>query len=398
MTLGGTVLIVDDDHATLNGYAELLRSHPELRVFTARSGQEGLTIARVQHPDIILSDLRMEGMDGIALCSAVKKDPSIEGTMFVIVTGMQDAHVVIADSGEGIDDTLLKPVTAGELFAKVRAMLRLKRVTDQLRADNAEVERLHHALETRFDQILELLVHLIDLRVPGAALRGQAAAELSAQLAERFEIPTALRRDLDVAARVHELGKVALCPDQERPSDDASAGDDWRYVIATEELLRRTEGLHEASEIVAQIYENWDGTGHPEHHRQGQIALRSRILRIVIDFLELQAVEPNPIAAVEQLALYGGTRYDPLTVAYLDAIVRASQSTSWRDERSRVPVSNLEEGMVLADDLTTSSGVKLLAKGAVITANSLETILRRHGSDPILHGAWIERSAHHDHP
>ena len=47
--------------------------------------------------------------------------------------------------------------------------------------------------------------------------------------------------------------------------------------------------------------------------------------------------------------------------------------------------------MVLADDLFTSSGVKLLAKGARLTAGVLDTILRRHRSDPIVHGAWIER-------
>lgn len=393
MTLGGTVLVVDDDAEVLSGYAEILQRWPELQVWTAPNGREGLTTARIHHPDIILSDLRMEGMDGIAFCAAVKKDPSLVGTMFVIVTGVQDAHVKVADSGEGIDDTLLKPVTVAELTAKVRSMLRLKRATDQLRADKLEVERLHQALETRFDQLLELLVHLVDLRVPGSAMRGQATAELAAHLAERFQIPLQLRRDLDIAARLHELGRVALGPDREPDAaEDVLDGDDWRYVVATEELLGRTEGLDVAAELVAGIYENWDGTGHPQRFRQGQIPLRSRILRIVIDFLRLQSAKPDPVSAVEHLAQHSGTRYDPLAVAYLDGQIRAAKSTTWKDHRIRVAVSSLDEGMILADDLCTSSGVKLLAKGAVITTGALETILRRHRSDPILHGAWVERT------
>ncbi len=386
MTLMGTVLLVDDDAAVVLGYAELLARHSGLQVLTADSAEAGLDAARIHRPDLILSDLRMEGADGFEFCRQVRREPTLEGTMFVIVTGAPDAFAGL-DPSTGVDDLMVKPVSAAELEAKVGAMLRLKRLHDQLRADKLELERLHRAVEDRAVRFLDLLAQIVDLSVPGAALRGTETARLAARLAERFEIPEPLLRDLEVAARLHEIGKVILAADRTSGDgpEDVIEGDAWRYAVAAKELLERTDGLEGAAELIGGIYENWDGTGHPDRLRQGQIPLRSRILRLVIDYQ--RAVPPG----MERLHDSAGTRYDPLAVAYFDAIIQASSRPDWQEARLRVPVGDLEAAMVLADDLFTSSGVKLLAKGATLNAATLETILRRHRSDPIIHGAWIER-------
>lgn len=395
MILSGTVLVVDDDASVLEGYAGLLARHPGLQVLTADSALAGLEAARIHRPDLILSDLRMEGVDGFEFCRRIRQETALEGTMFVIVTGVPTAHGG-GDPTAGIDDVMIKPVSAPELEAKIGAMLRLKRLHDQLRADKLELERLHRAVEDRSVRLLDLLAQIVDLSVPGAALRGTETARLAARLAERFEVPEALLRDLSVAARLHEIGKVILAADRtegEGP-EDVIEGDAWRYAVAAKELLERTDGLETAAELIGGIFENWDGTGHPDRLRQGQIPLRSRILRILIDYQRaVSQGHLTPVAGVERLHDYAGTRYDPLAVAYFDAIIRASDQSDWQEARMRVPVCDLAEGMVLSDDLFTSSGVKLLAKGATLGAATLETILRRHRSDPIIHGAWIERDA-----
>ncbi len=392
--LTGTVLLVDDDGLVLQGYAGLLARHTELRVLTADSALKGLEAARVHRPDLILSDLRMPEMDGFELCRQIRQEPSLQATMFVIVTGVPDAHAGL-DPAAGIDDLMVKPVIAVELEAKIRAMLRLKRLHDQLRADKLELERLHRADEDRSERLLSLLAQIVDLSVPGAALRGVETARLAARMAERFEIPAALIKDLEVAARLHEIGKVIIAADRtglEGP-EDAIEGDQWRYAVAAKELLEQTEGLEGAAELIGAMFEDWAGTGHPERLRQGQIPLRSRILRILVDYeREVTDGRLTSLAGLDRLHDHAGTRYDPLAVAYFDAIIRASSQADWQEARMRVPVANLEVGMALADDLFTSSGVKLLAQGAVLSAASLETILRRHRSDPIVHGAWVARA------
>lgn len=394
--LAGTVLIVDDDPIIVQTFSTILGRFPGLRTLTAGDAAQALDAARVHRPDLILSDLSMPDMSGAELAAQVRRDQELEGTLFVIVTGIQDAHQAL-ETQPGIDDIMTKPVTAPELVAKVRAMLRLKRVYDELRADKLELERLHAAIENRFDQILSLLVQIIDLSVPGSALRAAETARLAERLAERFDVPEVLHRDLHLAARLHELGKLIL---RREPGDgdgpeDVIEGDQWRYAVAAKEVLAKTEGLEGAAELVGAIFENWDGTGHPDRLRQGQIPLRSRFLRILIDYqllLGRKGVDQSE-AALESLRHHAGTRYDPLAVAYFEAIVRDTDPDQWRERRMRVPTADLEVGMVLADDLCTSSGMKLLARGATITATSLETILRRHRSDPIVHGAWIERAS-----
>jgi response regulator RpfG family c-di-GMP phosphodiesterase len=394
MTLVGTVLLVDDDPLALEGYAAILSRDPDLRVFTADSGPAALETVRIHRPDLVISDLRMPGMDGAALCRAIRSEPASAGILFVILTGDPNARDAI-ESAAQVDDLLLKPVTAAELLAKVGALLRLKRLHDQLRADKLEVERLHREVEQRFEQLLALLVHLVDATVPGAATRSVEITRLAARLAERFEIPTVLLRDLEIGAKLHEIGKLLMreSSDGEGP-EDLLEGDRWRYAVASKELLERVVGLEGTAELIGAIFENWDGTGHPDRLRQGQIPLRSRILRLLIDYEAELAASRSPSEALEQLQMHGGTRYDPLALAYFDAIIRAaSASPDWQAKRVHVAILALTEGMVLADDLFTASGVKLLAKGQTITGPTLETILRRHRSDPMVHGAWIERSS-----
>ena len=231
MTLTGTVLLVDDEAAVLEGYAALLGRHPGLQVLTADSALAGLEAARIHRPDLILSDLRMDGVDGFEFCRRVRQEATLEATMFVIVTGAPDALAAL-DPSTGIDDLMVKPVAAGELDAKVAAMLRLKRLHDQLRADKLELERLHRAVEDRAIRLLDLLAQIVDLSVPGAALRGAGTARLAARLAERFEIPEPLLRDLEVGARLHEIGKVILAADRTDGDgpEDVIEGDAWRYV------------------------------------------------------------------------------------------------------------------------------------------------------------------------
>ncbi|MFN0181378.1 MAG: HD domain-containing phosphohydrolase [Gemmatimonadales bacterium] len=396
MSLTGSVLLVDDDPAALASYAAILSRHPNLRVVEARSGAEGLEAARIHRPDVVVSDLRMAGMDGAALCRAVRADPSLEGTLFVFLTAVADPLAEI-DPATGFDDLLLKPATAAEFGAKVGAMLRLKRLHDQLRADKLEMERLHREMGNRFDQLLDLLVRLVDLSVPGAAARSVDTTRLAANLATRFEVPEVLLKDLEISARIHEIGKLILGGDRVAGDgpEDVIEGDHWRYAVAARNLLGQVAGLEGAAELIGAIFENWDGTGHPDRLRQGQVPLRSRILRLVIDYLATQASDrSDPVSAIESLQHHAGTRYDPLAVAYLDALVRASATGSdWKAARVHVPIPSLAEGMVLADDLFTASGVKLLAKGSTLAAGTLETILRRHRSDPMVHGAWVERSS-----
>jgi response regulator RpfG family c-di-GMP phosphodiesterase len=250
-------------------------------------------------------------------------------------------------------------------------------------------------LRRGFDHLLDLLVSLVDMRLPGAAARGERTAELARGLAERFDIPASLCRDLDIAARLHEMGRV-LAESDEPGSETRQPGvHDMRFVLATRALLQRVDGLREAGDLVGAIFENWDGSGFPSHLQQGQIPLRSRILRVIIDFTAALAAPGN--ASVDEimdgLDEHRGTCYDPMVIVQLQEMLASGPQRELRDSRIRLAVPDLQAGMVLAEDLCTDSGLKLLARGTRLSSSVLETIWRRHRLEPLLEGATVLRQS-----
>ncbi len=391
MSAVSTILLVDDDPTTLAHFHAVLAHEPALRVATAVNGKDGLARARELHPDLIISDYQMPEMDGFEFCRHVKSDPSLEGVLFVVLSGFSDTTLKVKGLNLGVDDYLTKPIEVSELIARVRASLRLKRLQDQLREDKLEVERLHGQLGESFDGLLHLLIHLIDHGLPGAGDRGRRLTKLARQMAERFEVPEELIGDLELAAQLHEIGKVV---DAAHLASGGTAQPDWHYTVTSASLLEQVPRLKGAAELVAGIFENWDGTGMPNHWVSGQIPLRARILRVAADFYRAVDSEarPAPATAIEAMRDHQGTWYDPLALVHLESLVLDRPREEWQATRTQVGVDQLHIGMVLAADLSTSSGVKLLAKGATINRNMLDVIQRRHLADPIIDGVWVTRS------
>jgi DNA-binding NarL/FixJ family response regulator len=108
------VMVVDDDDAALCFMSDLLRQNG-YEVAECVSAEEALKMAPSFHPDVILSDLGMPGMDGFALMREIKKTlPDVE---VIIITGATGTHVATKGFREGAVDFLLKPVTPGETIA-----------------------------------------------------------------------------------------------------------------------------------------------------------------------------------------------------------------------------------------------------------------------------------------
>ncbi|MEP6571513.1 MAG: response regulator [Gemmatimonadota bacterium] len=382
-----TLLLVDDDPTTLASFQAILSRDVSLRVETATNGREGLEVARRIVPDLIISDYNMPVMNGLDFCRHVKAEPALSSTLFMVLTGFNDTKLRVQGLNIGVDDFLSKPIEIAELTAKVRASLRIKRLNDQVRQDKVEFEHLHKRLEESFEHLLGLLLHMVDLSHPGAVERGRRLAELALQVAERFDVPVELRRDLELAALLHEIGRVV---------EAGSHSEDWQHIVISVALLRPVERLSGAAVVVSGMCEHWDGTGMPGHMQQGQIPLRSRLLRATLDFLRIVERDENgpvrtPEQAMAQLEERGGTWYDPLVLVHLRSVVLDTPANEWKETRVHLTVEQLIPGMVLANDLVTSAGIKLLAKGATVTQGTRESILRRHVSDPIIEGVWILR-------
>lgn len=132
------VLVVDDIGANRQLLeAKLLAEYYE--VAQAASGAEALDAARAWQPDIVLLDVMMPVMDGYEVCARLKADPATAHLPVVMVTALVDAVERVRGLEAGADDFLSKPVHDATLFARLRALLRIKQVQDawRLRAETA---------------------------------------------------------------------------------------------------------------------------------------------------------------------------------------------------------------------------------------------------------------------
>jgi len=114
------VLIVDDNESFRRLNAQFLKMDGH-EVFMARNGRETLDLVQQEHPDILLLDIMMPGMDGYAVCRKIKSDPTTQDTMVIVITALPKssrARAVLA----GADEHVTKPVHSRRLRDMVRQL------------------------------------------------------------------------------------------------------------------------------------------------------------------------------------------------------------------------------------------------------------------------------------
>jgi two-component system cell cycle sensor histidine kinase/response regulator CckA len=145
-----TILCIDDSPDKLELIALMLRQ-TGYQVATAIDAREGLKIARLQPPDMIISDVSMPGMDGIELCRRVRADQKLHTVPIILITALRkDTDSVLAGLQAGADDYLEAPFDPMRLIAKVGRLIERKRMEDIVR----ERERYYRTLiENAYDLI-----------------------------------------------------------------------------------------------------------------------------------------------------------------------------------------------------------------------------------------------------
>src|ERR1700754_56025 len=126
------VLVVDDILSNVK-LLEAKLTAEYFEVMTAFNGLECLSRMEQIVPDIVLLDVMMPGMDGFEVCRRIKSNPKTAHVPVVMVTALDQPSDRVTGLDAGADDFLTKPVDDSALFARVRSLVRLKMMTDELR-------------------------------------------------------------------------------------------------------------------------------------------------------------------------------------------------------------------------------------------------------------------------
>jgi two-component system cell cycle response regulator len=135
------ILVIDDIEANVR-LLEAKLTAEYYDVLTAMDGPTGLAMAASEHPDIVLLDVMMPGMDGFEVCRRMKEDPLTRHIPIVLVTALDGRSDRIAGLEAGADEFLTKPIDDVMLFSRVRSLTRLKTVMDELRQREASGRRM----------------------------------------------------------------------------------------------------------------------------------------------------------------------------------------------------------------------------------------------------------------
>jgi len=138
----GNILVVDDEEDIL----ELVRynlSKEGYSVTCVTSGEEALSNARSNLPDLLILDLMLPGVDGIDVCRILKNDPKTEGIPIIILSAKGEEADIVTGLEMGADDYITKPFSPRILIARIKAVFRRKKLEPQ---DGSKVIKIHNLL------------------------------------------------------------------------------------------------------------------------------------------------------------------------------------------------------------------------------------------------------------
>ena len=308
------LLLVDDEPTNLQVLRHVLQA--DYRLLFATDGARALQVAREQLPQLILLDIMMPGMDGYAVCRALKADPATAGIPVIFITALDDSQDETAGFDVGGVDYLTKPVSPPVVRARVRTHLSLVRM-EELRETRLQiVQRLGRAAEYKDN---ETGMHVI--RMSHFSKLPALAAGCSPAWAE----------DLLNAAPMHDVGKIGI-PDAvlRKPGPlDAAEWDTMRRhpEIGAEIIGEHPSGLLQlAREIALAHHEKWDGSGYPRGLAGEAIPVSARIVAVadVFDALTTRRPykEPWPVQdALDHITAQAGKHFDPALVALFAPLV-----------------------------------------------------------------------------
>jgi len=359
--MGEKILFVDDEPNVLQSIRRTLRS--KFDVDTAEGGEEALGMLTANGTyAVIVSDMRMPGMNGVELLTKAKQQSP--DTVRMMLTGNADQQTAVDAVNHGdIFRFLNKPCESEELSGAITSGLR------QHQLITVEKDLLENTLQGSIKVLTEVL-SLTDPEVFGRTTRFKHRIH---QIADEMGLTDTWQ--FDTVAMLSLVGSMAIPKDLlKRKLGGESISFDELAEFSTHakvgaDLLMTIPRMETIAESIRYQEKNFDGSGNPAGNTRGEdIPLGARLMKVVIDFDAFEASGDSEQAALGKLTEQSNF-YDPTVLSAFENAFKHDTQLVARP----VPISQLVDGMLLAGDVVTASEVLLVAKGQETTQS-----VRRH--------------------
>jgi putative two-component system response regulator len=323
-----TVLMVDDNMTNLVLVRQLVRRVEECETLAFTDPASALEALRETDVDLILVDYVMPEIDGVEFVRRTRRMSRHATVPVVMVTTTDEREVVLQALEAGATDFLTKPLDPLEFKVRVRNLLALRKAQKQLAARAAlldrEVSIKTSELVEREQEIIWRLTKATERRDTDTGDHIARMSRICGILAEGMGLSVEDRRLVEIAAQMHDVGKVGI-PDEILFKPGALSPEE-RKVMETHTDLGWTilEGsksrlLQMAAEIAVSHHERWDGTGYPKGLAGEAIPVVGRITALADVFDALMSVRPyKPAWPIEKAIAFvadgSGSHFDPACV------------------------------------------------------------------------------------
>src|SRR5579885_2680863 len=265
------LLVVDDNATNIDLIKKQLQGQ-NYDFDEAQNGYDALEKMRTWRPDLVLLDLMMPGMSGYDVCKTIKSDKDMRFIPVIVITALSELDDKLKAIDMGADDFLIKPFNKLELATRIRSLLRLKAVYDDLDTSENILFSLARALEAK------------DKYTRGHSERVARYSRLFAQAIGRTETE---QEQIWRGGLLHDIGKIGIKEAVLHKAGQLTP-EEMEHIrthpVKGYEICSPLKSLTPSLSVIKSHHERYDGCGHPDHLECEKIPLTARISSIADSF------------------------------------------------------------------------------------------------------------------
>ncbi|MFC1857438.1 HD domain-containing phosphohydrolase [Thermodesulfobacteriota bacterium] len=331
-TMDGNRILVVDDEKDIRDVIKQAVEMAGYECLTAGSGGEALEILDEQEVDLIITDVRMPGMDGIELTRQVK---ARHGADVIVMTAYAEGLSYENVIEIGASDFVQKPVSPQELLVRLKRVLRERNLLKERNRADQELQISFRKLNTALEQTVNALTITVEMRDPYTSGHQRRVTQICCAVAEEMGLSEYQMDGIRIAGLLHDIGKISV------PSEILSKPGRLTRAEFTllkdhpqvgYEILKGIEFPWPVAQIMLQHHERIDGSGYPSGLSGEAILLEAKIL-CVADVVEaMSSHRPYRPAlgidvAMEEISKNKGIIYEPEVADACSVVFRQKEFT-----------------------------------------------------------------------